>query len=294
MLITSPTNPRVGRVKELHTAKGRKKSGLFLVEGLNLLEAILDADLVPYEVYYYPEYLQRTPRGRELLQRLLHTQSDEHLIEVNERVIEAISDAVTAQGIVSVLSLVAFEADKIRVQRTRHLAKMSSDAARETAIQRPVLLILDGISDPGNMGTILRTALAADVDTVLLTPNCVDCYSPKVVRAAVGTHMLLPIERDLSWAALAEKVQVHCAGHARVLLADSASTTLYYEQDLIRPFALLIGNEAHGPSVEAYALATTRVMIPLANAVESLNAAMATGVIVYEAMRQRGLVKLDI
>ncbi len=279
MLITSPANPRISKLKDLQTVKGRKKSGLFLLEGLNLLEALLDAHFVPHEVYYHPEHLRRTPRGKGLLERLLHTPelNNEQRIEVSERVIEAISDAVTSQGVVSVLPLAAFAPEKIRAVRAR---------SGET-IQRPVLLILDGIADPGNMGTMLRTALAADVDSVLLTPNCVDCYSPKVIRAAVGTHMLLPIESDVTWVTIAERVRTHCNGSSRVLLAESGSATLYYEQDLVSSFALVIGNEAHGPSTEAYTMATMHVTIPLANAVESLNAAMATGIVLYEAVRQR-------
>ena len=137
------------------------------------------------------------------------------------------------------------------------------------------------------MGTILRTALAADVDTVLLTPNCVDCYSPKVVRAAAGTHLLLPIVSNASWVTIVEHIHTHCRGVTRVLLAEAGSSTFYYTQDLIHPFALIVGNEAHGPSSEAHALATTSITIPLANSVESLNVAMATGIVLYEAVRQR-------
>ncbi|GAC1391338.1 MAG: RNA methyltransferase [Ktedonobacteraceae bacterium] len=286
-LITSPTNPRVSRLKDLHTTRGRKKNGLFLMEGPHLLDALLDAQVIPREVYYQPEYLQRTPKGRALLDRLLHTTglANEQRVEVSERVIEAISDTVTSQGVVSVLPLDAFLSNRVRALRTQRVAAITA------TIQHPVLLILDNIADPGNMGTILRTALAADVDTVLLTPNCVDCYSPKVVRAAAGTHILLPIESDISWSAIAEKIQAHCHGTPRVLLAEAGGSSLYYEQDLTQPFALIIGNEAHGPSSEAHTLATTSITIPLANTVESLNAAMAAGIVLYEAVRQREVQK---
>ena len=280
-LITSPTNPRISKLKDLHTTRGRKKSGLFLMEGPNLLEALFDASVLPHEVYYQPEYLQRTAKGKELLQRLLHTPglADEQRVEVSERVIEALSDTVTSQGVVSVLPLEAFQAERVRARRTQHNAT--------TEVQRPALLILDDIADPGNMGTILRTALAANVDAVLLTPNCVDCYSPKVVRAAAGTHLLLPIVSNASWATIGESTQTHCRGVLRVLLAEAREATLYYEQDLVHPFALIVGNEAHGPSSEAHALATSSISIPLANNVESLNAAMAAGIVLYEAVRQK-------
>ncbi|HEY5004212.1 MAG TPA: RNA methyltransferase, partial [Ktedonobacteraceae bacterium] len=194
------------------------------------------------------------------------------LVEVSERVLEAVSDVQTTQGVVSVLPLNAFDPLVIR--------------ARRSSRKRPALLVLDDLADPGNMGTILRTALAADVDAVLLTPACVDYLSPKVVRAAAGAHVALPVETDLSWDALEEKIALHCAGVPRVLLAEAHSDHQYFDLDLTSPFALVIGNEAHGPSHEARRRATQTITIPLFNGVESLNAAMATGIILYEALRQ--------
>ena len=273
-VITSPTNPRISKLRDLHTTRGRKKSGLFLMEGIHLLEVLLDAGIMPQEVYYQPDVLQRTARGRALFARLLNASgiAPERLVEVSERVMGTLGEVQTTLGVVSVLSLDAFAPARLR--------------ARRPAMQRPMLLILDDLADPGNMGTILRTALAADVDEVLLTSNCVDCFSPKVVRAAAGAHVALPIATDLSWAAIAERVAMHCANTPRVLLAEPGGKQMYDEQDLTEPFALIIGNEAHGPSEEARSLATLTITIPLANGVESLNAAMAAGIVLYEAVRQ--------
>lgn len=272
-LIISPRNPRISKLHDLHTARGRKQSGLFLMEGIHLLEELLDAGIVPQEVYYQAEVLQHSAKGRALFARLVDSRiSQEHLVEVNERVMQVLGDVQTTPGVVSVLPLELFKGDRLR--------------ARRPAVKRSCLLILDDIADPGNMGTLLRTALAADVDSVLLTSNCVDCYGPKVVRAAAGAHIALPIEVDLSWQAIAEKVARHCGKVPRVLLAEAGGTVFYYEQDLMLPFALIIGNEAHGPSQEAQSLATLEVSIPLANGVESLNAAMAAGIVLFEAVRQ--------
>ena len=273
-LITSPSNPRISRLHDLHTTRGRKKSGLFLMEGPHLLEALLDAQIVPREVYYQPELLQRTAKGRSLLDRLVHpsTLPAERLVEVSERVIESLGEVQTSQGVVSVLAQDAFQPELV--------------GARRPAALRPALLILDELADPGNMGTILRTALAADVAEVLLTPGCVDCFSPKVVRAAAGAHIALPLATDLAWETIAERINSHCREERRVLLAEAESSHLYYQQDLRRPFALIIGNEAHGPSPEARGLASLAISIPLANGVESLNAAIAAGIILYEAVRQ--------
>ena len=273
-LITSTSNPRISRARELQTTKGRKKHGLFLMEGPHLLEVLFESSILPAEIYYQPTLLERTVEGRALLHRLLHTRglSDNERFEVSERVIESISETHTSQGVVSVLPLSAFAPQKIQARRPR--------------ANRPALLILDDLSDPGNMGTILRTALAADVAKVLLTPNCVDSFSPKVVRAAAGAHVALPIAVDQSWEAIEEQIKQHCQDERRVLLAEAGTSRHYFEQDLRTPFALITSNEAHGPSPEARQRATTSISIPLANNVESLNAAMATGIILYEAVRQ--------
>lgn len=271
-LITSPSNSRINKLQTLHTPRGRKKSGLMLMEGPHLLEVLLDAQLWPHEIYYQPELLRHTAQGTSLLERLLHLPVAS-LIEVSERVIEALGEAQTSQGVVSVVPLEMISPERL--------------LARRKTLERPGLLILDDLADPGNMGTILRTALAADVERVLLTPHCVDHYSPKVVRSAAGAHIALPVEAQLDWDTIAERVAEHCQRDPRVLLAEAGSTQMYYALDLTQRFALIIGNEAHGPSEQARALATLSISIPLANNVESLNAAMATGIVLYESVRQR-------
>lgn len=275
-LITSPANPRIVQIRELHTTKGRKKSALVLMEGPHLLEALLLAELFPREIYYQPELLQRTPEGRALLGRLLHpppSWPSLALFEVSERVAEALSEAQTSQGVYAVLPLQLFQPERLLVRRAPAM--------------RPALLVLDDLADPGNMGTILRTALAADVQEVLLTPHCVDCYSPKVVRAAAGAHVALPVWTNLAWSAIEGRIARHCDGlEGRIFIAEASGERPYYREDLRQPFALIIGNEAHGLSPQARALASGVLSIPLANQVESLNAAMATSILLFEAVRQ--------
>jgi RNA methyltransferase, TrmH family len=276
-LITSPANARISKVQALHTSRGRKKQDLFLMEGPHLLIALLDARLWPREVYYQPALLQRSEDGVALFDRLVHLpdEAKTELIEVSERVMDALSDVQTSQGVVCVLPLNLFDPAVLAARRDRL-----------TNRKRPCLLILDAIADPGNMGTILRTALAADVASVLLAPHCVDYFSSKVVRAAAGAHVALPVEPNLEWSEIAERIAIHCDSSPRVLLAEADASVSYYDQDLTQPFALIMGNEAHGPSGDARAMATLLTSIPLANGVESLNVAMATGIILYEMVRQ--------
>ena len=128
VLITSPSNPRVSRARELQTTKGRKKHGLFLMEGPHLLEVLLNSAILPAEVYYQPALLERTTEGRSLLQRLLHTRglTGDSQIEVSERVIESISETQTSQGVVSVLPLSAFAPRQTSARRPPGLAPRCS------------------------------------------------------------------------------------------------------------------------------------------------------------------------
>jgi TrmH family RNA methyltransferase len=273
-VISSPANPRIVRLRALHTPRGRKEQGRFLMEGLHLLEELLASQVLPLEVYYQPELLARSPRGEALLHRLRADGLPARaLVAVSRRVMAALSEVETLQEVVSVLPLSAFNYEQVAARRTPH--------------RRLALLILDRLADPGNLGTILRTALAADVEAVLLTPGCVDPFNSKVVRAAAGAHLRLPLAREQDWQAIAMRVREHCGTPGRVFLAEARASCLYYEQDLRQPFALIIGNEAHGPSEEARRLATESIAIPLANGVESLNAAMAAGILLYEAVRQQ-------
>jgi TrmH family RNA methyltransferase len=143
------------------------------------------------------------------------------------------------------------------------------------------VLVLDQISDPGNLGTILRTADAAGMDAVYLMPGTVDAYNPKVVRAGMGAHFHMPL-LETSWEALPAQL-----GSARLYLAEAHDGQPYTEVHWRAPCALIIGSEASGPSQAARALAHAIVHIPMAGRAESLNASVAAGILIFEAARQR-------
>jgi TrmH family RNA methyltransferase len=273
-MITSPSNPKVAYLRSLHDARGRKEAQAFLVEGPRVLTAALDYGVTPLLVLYQPEVLERTVWGRVLLGRLLDLarQSRCNVVPVTERVLARASDTQTPSGLVAAVALGAVDADALRARREQRL--------------RPIVLILDGVADPGNVGTLLRSALAADVDEVWLMPGCADVYSPKVVRAAAGAHFAQPVRSHDSWEACAAALAAH-ADKPQVLLAEAGGSQPYYAYNLTRPTWLIVGNEAHGPSPVARQLATGVLTIPLFNKVESLNAAIAGSVVLFEASRQR-------
>jgi TrmH family RNA methyltransferase len=144
-----------------------------------------------------------------------------------------------------------------------------------------LLLILDRIADPGNMGTIVRTAAAAGVDAVLAGPGCVDIYNPKVVRSTMGALIRLPV-LSASWPEIEQ-----LAADMTVWLAAADGRKTYHQVDWRLPSALIIGSEADGAGPKANNLAHQTVTIPISAQTESLNAAIAAGVILFEANRQR-------
>lgn len=256
MTITSPANPKIQHMRSLARRRTRQREGQFVIEGVRLVEEALRAGIVPALVFC-TESLASSDRGRTLL-----ADSQGHgasPLLVSDAVMRAMSDTQTPQGI---LAVVPFP----------QLAPPPAPS---------LLLVVDGMRDPGNLGTLLRTAEAAGVEEVLLAPDTVDLYNPKVVRGAMGAHFRLPI-RARDWAGIADAVS-----GVQVLLADARGERVYDKVDWRVPSALIVGGEAEGASMSARELATTTVSIPMQGVTESLNAAVASAIILFEAARQR-------
>lgn len=145
-------------------------------------------------------------------------------------------------------------------------------------------LVCDEISDPGNLGTLLRSAAGAGVQAVALTPGCADVWSLKALRAGMGAQFRLPSQSNMTWTQIQDYIR---ASGGRIRVAEGKSSTLYTHVDWSVPCALVIGSEAEGPSVEAFNAADEKIAIPLEAGVESLNAGMAGAIILFEASRQR-------
>ena len=253
-MITSIQNERVKYVRSLARRRVRQREGRFVVEGTRLLDELVRAGIEPALVLYTEAWAE-TVAGQRLL--ALFSEAGEGIWPVNEAVMAACADTHTPQGVLAVVPFLHLD-------------------------PRPgLLLILDGIRDPGNLGTILRSAESAGVGQVLLAPGTVDLYNPKVVRGAMGAHLRLPVH-SCDWTTLKERIE----GRA-TWLADAAADTAYDAVDWTRPSALIVGGEASGAGPEAAQIATNRVSIPMAGGAESLNAAMAATIILFEAARQR-------
>lgn len=259
-MITSTQNPRIKHIRALLTnRKDRQQQKLFVVEGVRLAEEAARAKVVPIEVLFSSDL---SPRGRELVDGFASAGSV--VEEVDVRVLHSLSGTDTPQGIIA---LVPQTVDPLPTHWD-------------------LLLVLDQIRDPGNLGTILRSAIASGVHGVILTPGSVDVYSPKVVRAGMGAHFRLPLS-TMDWTEISAVCKQKRNEPAVLLIADSSGGSPCWQTDLRQPVALVIGSEADGPQPDAFTAADGLLHIPMPGSVESLNAAMAASILLYEVVRQR-------
>jgi TrmH family RNA methyltransferase len=254
--ITSLTNERVKYVRALLRRRTRHREGRFVVEGRRLVAEALQAGVQPVLTLYTPAWAEVQANHAQL--QALQARS-EAIWAVSDAVMAACADTVTPQGLLAVVPM-------------PHLPSPT---------RQGLLLVLDQVRDPGNVGTILRAAEAADSEGVIVAPGTVDPYNPKVVRAGMGAHFRLPIDR-LAWRQIRRRV----AGRP-VWLADASGEVDYTAVDWRTPAALIIGGEATGASSQARHLSSQRVSIPMQGKAESLNTAMAATVFLFEAARQR-------
>ena len=255
-LIQSRDNLFYKELARLHgSARQRSKSGQTLLDGAHLLAAYLDAGMMPRHIL-----LNAAASHDGEIAGLLERMKNVPVTQLEDRLFAGLSDLKTPTGM---LALIDVPQPSVSIADSRFA------------------LLLEDIQDPGNLGSMLRSAAAAGCDTVFLSPGCADAWSPKVLRAAMGGHFSLRIHEQQDLPGVAR-------GFSGTLLATSLHATLsLYDCDLRGNVAFLIGNEGAGLSVDLLNLATQKITIPMHNKVESLNAAAAAAICLFEAVRQR-------
>jgi TrmH family RNA methyltransferase len=266
-MITSNHNPKIKLVRALLSrARDRREAGAFVVEGVRLVEEAVNSNW-PMRFVLFDESLSE--RGKSKVESLLSQGVD--VEEVSTSVMKAMSETENPQGILAVLN----------------------------EFQLPIpaspnfILIPDQIRDPGNLGTLLRSAAATGTQAVLVPPETTDAFAPKVLRSGMGAHFKLPIQ-FMSWDEISEVVKsagVALSSEAmskglQVLIADMDGQSCW-DIDLRQPVALVVGNEAEGASESAQGLASGKISIPMSGLMESLNAGVAGSVLMFEVVRQR-------
>ena len=253
-IISSSQNPKIKLVHALlGRAKERREAGAFVADGVRLVEEAVKSNW-KFRFALYDESLNA--RGSSLVEQLLSHGVD--VEEVSEQLMKSLSGTETPQGLLAVLEI------------------------SQQPIVSPLnfVLIPDQIRDPGNLGTLLRTAAAAGVQAVFLPPETTDAFSPKVLRSGMGAHFRLPIH-SMKWEKISRETN-----DLKIFLADMDGDSCW-EIDLRQPLALIVGSEAEGASDEARRLASQNISIPMSGDMESLNAGVAGSVLMFEVVRQR-------
>lgn len=259
-MITSTANQKVKRILKLQKkAKARNEEGVFIVEGIRMMKEA-PADRIK-ELYVSESFLKKP------------AEIDKKLIEradvVSDVVFSHMSDTKTPQGILAIIE-----------RKTNTLDQLIGEKNEKV----PFLIVLDHLQDPGNLGTILRTAEGAGVTGIILGKDCADLYQPKVIRSTMGSIYRMPavfVEDMKETVRKLKRYGVH------TYAAHLDESCFYDEEDYTKPTAFLIGNEGNGLPEDICAEAEHKIKIPMHGQVESLNAAMAAGILMYEVCRQR-------
>ena len=249
--IDSAHNKIIKEINSLKNKRDREKKGLFVLEGERLVSEINSE----WNVKYIAVSESFTGKAEA-----------ERVYRIKDSLFEKISDTVTPQGILAVCEIREFSVEDI-------------DSRND-----PFFVIFENVTDPGNMGTIIRTADAAGADGIFVTKGCVDIYNPKVIRATMGSVFHLPIYRNVNGTQVVRELK----NNGIVTLgAHLKGEKTPYEINMTKGCAVIIGNEANGLSDEISSEADHLVKIPMPGKAESMNAGIAAGILIYEAVRQR-------
>lgn len=259
-MITSSSNAQIKNVEALlKKGKERREQKAFVAEGRKMFEELLLRRDLLKKAYFSESYVsEHYPEG---------VPADVPHEIVAEQVFRQMSETVTPQGVLAV-------------------AEMPDCSMKQllASSRGKVLLLLEDLRDPGNLGTILRTAEAADVAGIVLTKESVDVYNPKVIRSTMGAVFRVPFVYTEDFFGLLEMLKEQ---GVHLLAAHLKGKKSFMEADYSGSCGILIGNEANGLSERAAELATEKVVIPMAGRTESLNAAVAAALLMYEAFRRR-------
>ncbi|MCM1088141.1 MAG: RNA methyltransferase [Muribaculaceae bacterium] len=260
-MITSHGNRNVREVVQLvQKAKARKEQGLFIVEGIKMF---LEAPIERIEkVYISASFSKQTPvscaKKMTEVSKICETAADD--------VFQKMSDTKTPQGILCVMKQYRYEVEEM------------------LAMPNPLLVILEGIQDPGNLGTIVRSAEGAGVSGIIMSADTVDIYNPKTIRSTMGSIYRMPFLYTESLPEMIGKLQQK---KITVYAAHLQGAEIYDTRDYKVGSAFLVGNESNGLQKETAECADVAVKIPMKGKVESLNAAVASSLLLFEAARQR-------
>lgn len=265
-LISSENNLVIKHVRSLQLKKQRMKNLQFVVEGVRIVgECLKHGGDIEYVLY--SEELHKVAGGSDLLDSILNQGLT--VYELPDQLFNKLSDTDTPQGIMAVVKMTNNSLDNIEFKNENNL----------------FFVILDRIQDPGNMGTIIRTAESANVDAIILTKGSVDPYNAKTIRATMGAIFHLPIIQceNEEWMKFLKDRNVN------LVAADLDTDKTYIDINWKQNIGIVVGNEANGIDEDILFHVDERVIIPILGKIESLNASIAAGILIYKAAEEKYL-----
>lgn len=261
-LIKSQSNNLIKLIRSLKSKKNRQKNEMFIIEGVRFLEFVVENNIPIIEICFSSE-LYKTSGGEELLDRAY--KMGLKITEIENKIFNSITDTKNTQGVIALVELknMRFNIDDYKDK---------------------LILILDRIQDPGNLGTIIRTADAAGIDLVVLSKGTVDPYNEKVLRSTMGSIFTVPILLEDDIIGLIDYLK---RNEYSIVSSYLQTEERFDDIDYTGPVAVVIGNEANGVSEEIIEVSDKFAKIPIWGKAESLNAAIAAGVIMYHAANSR-------
>ena len=259
-MITSTSNVQIKEINALlKRSKERKEKKAFVIEGRKMFEEICQDKSRVVKAYFSESYIKEQYAEKELPEVPYGVVADS--------IFDSMAETVTPQGVLAIV-------------------KMPEYSLEDMLEQAGTLVLLENLRDPGNLGTIIRTAEAAGVSGVILSKESVDIYNPKVIRSTMGAVYRVPFLYAEDFIELLQKLRQQ---EVRLLAAHLKGQKTFDKADYSGKVGILIGNEANGLSDEASEMANEKVLIPMAGSVESLNAAIAAALLMYEAFRKQKL-----
>ncbi|MBO0719995.1 MAG: RNA methyltransferase [Blastocatellia bacterium] len=259
MLITSPANERI---KQARRVRDGREEGLIFIEGERLGTEALQSDLALIACFHTPD---PAPRSEEIIDELRRRNCP--LYPTADPVLATLADTVNTQGIIIIGERPAFTVEQVFAANDKIL-----------------VVCLDAVQDPGNFGTIVRTAEAAGVTALASSKGSVDAFAPKTLRSSMGSAFRLPLAEQVDLDVLLTRAR---ATGIATAAAATEGETVYSDFDWSRPALVIFGNEGRGVSSELLERCDARLRIPLCAPVESINVAAAAAVFLFEAARQR-------
>jgi TrmH family RNA methyltransferase len=258
--ITSAQNPYIKSLIQLQEkAKARKQSGIFLIEGMREIELAIKGDYELETLLFVPEVINN-------LQIFKSPNLQIELIEISKEVYKKLAYRDTTEGIIAVAKTKSLQLSELKLPKN------------------PLTVVMEAIEKPGNIGAMLRTCDAANIDAVIIANPKTDLYNPNIVRSSVGCLFT----NQIAMATTEETIDFLIQNKINFYSATLQNSTSYHAQDFTQPTALVVGTEATGLSELWREKATQNIIIPMQGEIDSMNVSVAAAILIFEAKRQRG------